>query len=189
MNAQLLEKRGQGAEAIQVLTKYVDAATTKPDKVFVLIGCLARQQKYTEALDRCTKARANNPPDVVGGHTVAVLRLAGADKRAVPRRKPGSRRPATTRRMTPATGSPGWPGSIVHRAALRNMQGDLAGAEEMCRKAREQDGANLVALNNLAWLLAQNGKAVEGLDVINQAIERAGPRAELLDTRPRSTWP
>jgi Flp pilus assembly protein TadD len=68
-------------------------------------------------------------------------------------------------------------------AALRDLRGDLPGAEELCRKALEQEPRNVVVLNNLAWLLSQNGKGTEGLTVINRAIELAGPRAELLDTR------
>jgi Tfp pilus assembly protein PilF len=43
---------------------------------------------------------------------------------------------------------------------------------------------HLVALNNLAWLLAHRGaKGEEALALINQALLAYGPRGDLLDTR------
>src|SRR5262249_47213821 len=57
-------------------------------------------------------------------------------------------------------------------------------AEACCRTALARGGRNPVALNNLAWLLAQKqGKAKEALELIEEAIKIAGPRGELLDTR------
>ncbi len=48
---------------------------------------------------------------------------------------------------------------------------------------KDQD-TNLVALNNLAWLLAHRAdQAAEALTLINRAIDKYGPRPELLDTR------
>lgn len=183
LKAQHLEATRKGTEAIDVLTKYVDASGTKPEKVFVLIGCLARQQKYSEALDRCVKARATCKPELVGGATVAVLRAAGTEKARVAEAEDWLKKECEREAKENGTKNPRLALLYLHRADLRDMQNDLVGAEQLCRQAREQDGMNLVTLNNLAWLLAQNGKAGEALTVINEAIEVAGPRAELLDTR------
>jgi cellulose synthase operon protein C len=46
------------------------------------------------------------------------------------------------------------------------------------------DGKNVLALNNLAWLLAwQKEGSTEALELGNRAIQVAGPQAALLDTR------
>jgi tetratricopeptide (TPR) repeat protein len=72
----------------------------------------------------------------------------------------------------------------LHLADLQDLRGRYDDAEGYCRKSIEKDGRNPAALNNLAWLLAQrSGKANEALPLVNRAIEVAGPRGELLDTR------
>ena len=69
-------------------------------------------------------------------------------------------------------------------ADLMDMQGRLDQVEAICRAIFLKDADNLVALNNLAWLLAgKEGKAQEALDLVQRAIQRHGARPELLDTR------
>src|SRR5262249_902330 len=52
------------------------------------------------------------------------------------------------------------------------------------RQAIDQDKNNLVALNNLVWLLAmQSGRPAEAKTLIDQGIAKAGPLPTLLDTR------
>jgi tetratricopeptide (TPR) repeat protein len=69
-------------------------------------------------------------------------------------------------------------------ANLRERQGKFQEAEALYRQEIEQDTNNIIALNNLAWLMAlrkdQSGIA---LNLINRAIARKGPVPELLDTR------
>jgi tetratricopeptide (TPR) repeat protein len=183
LRAMYLEGTNHGAEAIQLLTKYSEAPKATPDRVLLLVGALARQKKFTEALALCVKARATCPPEQLGGATVALLRASGANRTQCDEvetwlkaagEQSAAKEPGNTYRRAML---------FLHRADLRETQGDLAGAEDFCRKARAQDGANLVTLNNLAWLLAQNGKATEALEVINAAVELGGPRPQLLDTR------
>ncbi len=52
---------------------------------------------------------------------------------------------------------------------------------EVIKDANEPN--NVVALNNLAWLLAHNNEAEHALEYINKAIDGLGKRPELLDTR------
>jgi tetratricopeptide (TPR) repeat protein len=52
------------------------------------------------------------------------------------------------------------------------------------RKVLQQVPTHVAALNNLAYLAAlHQGDSVEGLRLIDAALERTGPVAELLDTR------
>jgi tetratricopeptide (TPR) repeat protein len=69
-------------------------------------------------------------------------------------------------------------------AALMEMQGKYEEVEKLCRAVLKDDANNLVALNNLAWLLAHRAdQAAEAITLVNRAVEIYGPRVELLDTR------
>ena len=72
----------------------------------------------------------------------------------------------------------------IQLADLHDLRGQFREAEDLYRKVLRQEPDNVMALNNLAWLLAQRaGKGGEALPLINRAIDQLGPRAELLDTR------
>ena len=63
-------------------------------------------------------------------------------------------------------------------------QGQSRNATEFYRMALEQDDRHVVALNNLAWLAARGfGNTADALALLDRAIEVAGPRPELRDTR------
>jgi Tfp pilus assembly protein PilF len=69
-------------------------------------------------------------------------------------------------------------------AELRDLQGRYADARSLYRRILEQDRQNVVALNNLAWLLAfEKGNEKEALQLVNSAIAIAGSRPHLLDSR------
>jgi hypothetical protein len=72
----------------------------------------------------------------------------------------------------------------VHLANAKELVGEFPAAKALYRKVLAADPANLVALNNLAWLLGQDtADAPEALPLISKALQIYGPRAELLDTR------
>jgi tetratricopeptide (TPR) repeat protein len=72
----------------------------------------------------------------------------------------------------------------LQMADLRDLQGRYEEAEAIYRRILAQDRSSVVALNNLAWLLAhRREKAAEALPLISRAIEIAGLRGELLETR------
>ena len=74
---------------------------------------------------------------------------------------------------------------LICLADLYDLQERFADAETVYRQALHKDGDNVMALNNLAWLLAfkQAPARDEALVVINKAIDLVGPSPELLDTR------
>ena len=79
---------------------------------------------------------------------------------------------------------PIWNELMVRLADLNDFQGRHQDAARIYREILAQDQRNLVALNNLAWLLSfQSESRTEALALINRAIELAGPVAALLDTR------
>ena len=72
----------------------------------------------------------------------------------------------------------------MHLADLYDLRAHYAQAEEMYREVLRGEPNNAVALNNLAWLLAQHrGQGAEALELINRAVQGYGRRSELLDTR------
>jgi tetratricopeptide (TPR) repeat protein len=74
--------------------------------------------------------------------------------------------------------------SRMYLADLMELQGKYDEVEKLCREVLKESDTNLVALNNLAWLLGQKAdQAAEALPLIERAIETHGPRPELLDTR------
>jgi Tfp pilus assembly protein PilF len=73
---------------------------------------------------------------------------------------------------------------LVCLADLRDLQGRYLEAEKLYRQAVAADPRNVVALNNLAYLLAlQGNQSHEALKLLGEAIAVAGPTPELLDTR------
>ena len=80
--------------------------------------------------------------------------------------------------------NPESPSLPFHLAYVRDLQGRFGEAETLYRLAIRRGRFKATSLNNLAMLLAlQKGRGAEALPLINSAIEVAGPRFDLLDTR------
>jgi Tfp pilus assembly protein PilF len=73
---------------------------------------------------------------------------------------------------------------LVCMADLRDLQGRYADAVGLYRDVLRTDPDNVVALNNLGYLLALHGNApADALELLNRAIALVGPTPELVDTR------
>jgi Tfp pilus assembly protein PilF len=72
----------------------------------------------------------------------------------------------------------------LHLADLYDLRGDYVKAADAYREVLKEEPGNIVALNNLAWLLSQQtGQGREALQYIEAAVNGIGRRADLLDTR------
>jgi tetratricopeptide (TPR) repeat protein len=173
LRAQLLEAQGKSQEALALLKVNGNSKSTNPERLIMLISSLARQKKWQEALDLCEAAWQSCPPEAVGGISVAVLRAARGNQEQCAR---------VERRLRLAVQENPKAASLsLQLADLLELRDD---AEAEYRRVLEQDSRNVRALNNLAWLLAQKSdKGSEALALINRAIEVAGPKSDLLDTR------
>jgi tetratricopeptide (TPR) repeat protein len=176
LRARALELKGDYAGALALLKKFASGDRARPEPILVYAGYLARRRRLDDALDQCQRAWRVGPPEMVGGACLALLRTTEPS-------------PAQCRRVG------AWLDAAIARddksivlqvqkADLLDLWGKYPQAEALYRKVLGRNPTNGMALNNLAWLLAErkhNGKAA--LPLIAKAIELYGPKAELLDTR------
>jgi tetratricopeptide (TPR) repeat protein len=173
--ALLLDDLGRAEDAERVLRAYA-ASAGKPTAALVLARFLSRHGRLPEALALCEKAWQTCPPEAVAFTCVRAVRDGAAGQEQLDRVE-GWLTAAVRKNPRSAR-------LLVLLAELQDQRGDHAKAARAYRTILAQDGQNTLALNNLAYLLAvREGDAQEALELINRAINRDGPVAELLDTR------
>ena len=130
---------------------------------------LAAQKKYAEALPLMREAIARQPTPALASRQYALLVLAG--------------------RMSDANAfadrwfreHPKDAGFLTLVGQQRQAAKDVAGATAVYRAALEIDPDNIVVLNNLAWLLNEQGKP-EARDLAERAYRLAPLNANIVDT-------
>ncbi|HKB42183.1 MAG TPA: tetratricopeptide repeat protein, partial [Gemmataceae bacterium] len=176
LTARWLEARGEGAKALELLRGYVARKGSRPTDVFLLVSSLARQKQLEEALALCDKAWEDCPSEVVSRAVIGLLRAGPVTPDQVAR---AQQRIEEASRKHPDDAL-----YLLHLADIHDLRGDYLQAQAIYRRVLDKDGKNFVALNNLAWLLAQtSGDKKEALQLVGRAIEALGERPELLDTR------
>src|SRR5262245_30521124 len=164
-------------EAEAMYRKFV-AESKKPEAVLVLAEYFGRGNRTDEALELCDQAWKTSPPALVAASSLAILYAAKDGKPYCDRVE---RRLQEAMQKAPRQSASAF---LQQLAALRNLQGRYDEAEKLFRQVIDQDKDNLVALNNLVWLLAmQTGRPAEAKTLIDQGIARAGRLPTLLDTR------
>ena len=74
----------------------------------------------------------------------------------------------------------------LNQAAFHTLKHEYAAAERLYQMVLDKHPTNVVALNNLAWILAPNPDATErATKLIDRAVSEVGLTGELLDTRAR----
>jgi tetratricopeptide (TPR) repeat protein len=189
MQARLLEARGQGDKALRLLRRHVtrQSERAQPEEALLVLESLGRQKKFADAFALCEQMWDGGPalagkkpcrPEVAGGASVAVLRALEPTDDQVRRLE---------RRLRDAiAANPKLTVLKLHLADLYDLRGHYPEAERLYRDvlADRNEPHNVVALNNLAWLLAhRDGGASDALTLIETAVNNAGRRADLLDTR------
>ena len=188
LRAKLLAMRGLGTQAVALLTVYAEQPGALPIRKLLLADLQGRLGNFQAAIDLCAQVRqtpalfheANNA-------AIALLRdnKPGADQATKLehwQRANASRVETFLREV--AQKDPKDIPSRMFLAELLELQGNYGEVEKLCHDARKMDDTQIVALNNLAWLLGQSpARAAEALTLINRAIKTHGPRPELLDTR------
>lgn len=186
--AELLDElsRQPGNQNTAIRRKMVDAAITKYDmalagraeSIIAIAGLLASDDRIDEAFQRIEKA----------SRTLTDRSRAAAGLAAL---RSGNGKDPHFRQVQ------GWleasrndePDSIalqLTEAEYLTLKHDYSAAGKVYEQILKQDPRNVVALNNLAWILSPKPEAQEQcMELITRAIRETGFTAELLDTRAR----
>lgn len=185
--AKMKEQRGLGTQAIALLTSYAEQTGASPVRKLLLANLHGRLGNYRDAVDLCEEVRQTGAHyNEANAAVVAILRT-NKPSEAQPtkfdhwakqrQRVESSLREAMQKDPKDAP-------VRLHLADLMEMQGKYDDVEKLCREVLKENENNLVALNNLAWLLGQKSNtAAEALTLIERAVAKYGQRPELLDTR------
>jgi len=176
MAALWLEQLGHAADAEKAYRDFT-AQSKQPESVLQLAMYLARQKRPAEALDICERAWENCRAGPVAAASVAIVR-AGNLSEAQEGRVEGwlvaqqQKQPKAKVAL------------LLFLAEFKEIKWRHEEAIEIYRAILQQDENNVVALNNLAYLLAlKRGENTEALKLVERAIALAGPAAEILGTR------
>ena len=178
LRTRLLEAQGEGDKALDLLRAYANRLHARPEDQLMVMASLGRQKRFAEAFDLCDKEDLFHkcPPPMVSSVCEALLRaMPTADEQ----------RDRVERWLNQAIKDhPKLMVLRMHLADLYDLRGDYQKSEALYREMLKDDPGNVVALNNLAWLLAiQSGQGAEALKCIEAAVSGIGRRADLLDTR------
>jgi tetratricopeptide (TPR) repeat protein len=169
-----------GARALvaAAIEKYRAAMPDTPGAVAPLSALLAFDGRAQEALDLLAGQKGQAQPRALAEAGIAVLRSPGVTPRQFLTVK-GWVEEAL--KETPESTA-----LLTGLAELHALRQDLAAAVPLYRKVLKAEPDNIVALNNLAWILAPRSEtANEALRCVERAIDLVGPTGELLDTRAR----
>ncbi len=158
--------------------KYEGLAATRPEAVVAAAGLIAADGRPADAFAFVEKFAKSLTPKLKVAAGITVLRGAECSERQF----------ATVRGWLDAALS-AEPDSLTLRLnegeyfALRR---EYAASETAYRTVLDRDPRNVVALNNLAWILAPRPEsAKDALGLIDRAVSEMGLTGELLDTRAR----
>ena len=161
------------AEAEAIYTKLIDQ---RPDDVLLIAEFLAE----TAQVDRSLNLLEEHPDELNFARLSRVIRTVMKNPRATPEQLSRLQNLLKSREASfndPISFS-------LLSADLMNWRGDYRASSETYRDLINRDKNNVIALNNLAVLLAQTGgNHNEALRLIERAIEIGGPMDALLDTR------
>jgi tetratricopeptide (TPR) repeat protein len=199
LRVQWLEQKGEGAKALTLLKTQASAPGAAPPIILMWITSLARQHKWADALDAAERNWGACPAEAIGGMSVALLRDWGgmlsrpsaaksgsdsAQSESMARQREEALARIERRLRASWQAEPKSAAIALQLADLLALRSQFGEAEAIYRQVVSQHPHNILAQNNLAWLLAlKPGNEEEGLGHINQAIDLAGPLSYLLDTR------
>ncbi|MEX2285995.1 MAG: tetratricopeptide repeat protein [Planctomycetaceae bacterium] len=172
---QLIERLGRFADARPYFEDY---SRRSPDPLSLLPLCLllAKSGNVDEALTVCQGSRLAGNPEMLAQAGISILNERSPSPSQIQRVEAW-----VTAAVRSSSGSSQ---GLLAQADLYLMQRRLKDAEALYRLILTTDDDNVVALNNLAWLLSYDQRNLEeAMTLINRAIEAAGHRAELIDTR------
>ncbi|MFM7150958.1 MAG: tetratricopeptide repeat protein, partial [Gemmataceae bacterium] len=178
LRARLLEARGKGDEAIKLLQMHTARNGASAEEILLVLASQTRLKRYADAFSLCESAWKEGKcrPDALASVSVSLLRVMSPSE---------SQTAFIEERLKQSLGkAPDNQQIQLQLADLYDFMGQYEKAADSYRQVLKKAPDNIVALNNLAWLQAyQAGQVNQALEMINRAVQGAGRRADLLDTR------
>lgn len=158
--------------------KYEALFVTRPEAIVALVGLLASDGRAEAGFAEIEKAAGKLPSRVKLLAGLAILRTGGATD---------AQFKTVNGWLTAASEEePGSAGVLINAGEFHILRRDLQAAEKAYQAVLATDEENVVALSNLAWLLAANPDAADrALGMVDRAVRVVGLTGELLDTRAR----
>ena len=168
------------APAAEALYQQYLKESPSPLRFLAAAGFQGRQGHLDEALSLCEEASQNK----VKAPMVAVANTMVAVLRANFPRSPHFQKVEKWFDAQHPQGSAEAEGLLLSRAELCDLQGQYQEAIADYVEVLHKRDDNILALNNLAYLLAMtDSKGKDALDLVNRAIQLGGASAEVLDTQ------
>ncbi|MHB1424367.1 MAG: tetratricopeptide repeat protein [Gemmataceae bacterium] len=172
--AAVMEEIGGGSNAVDLYRRYAEKVK-EPEASLPLARCLGKQNRIGEALDLCDRVWDKCPARLAAAASLDILQEGRAETGQLDRLE-GRLKSAIEKDRDAEL--------LLFLGSLQEIRGRYDEAENLYRQVLRIDSRNVIALNNLAWLLAlRDDKSEEALALVNKAIETLGPITELLDTR------
>jgi tetratricopeptide (TPR) repeat protein len=158
--------------------RYEDLVAARPEAVIAAAGLLAADERHADAFALIEKHARLLSSRTKASAGLAALRAGGASDRHFAQVRGW---------LDAALGEE--PDSIVlklNEGEYFALKREYAKAEEAYQSVLDRDPRNVVALNNLAWILAPNpASSARALELVDRAVAEVGLTGELLDTRAR----
>ncbi|MCS6864340.1 MAG: tetratricopeptide repeat protein [Gemmataceae bacterium] len=158
--------------------RFAALVPNRPDAIVGVVGALASDGRVAEAFEQIERF-----------HRYLSLRLRAAAGLAIVRAGHVTDQQAEVVERWLSECLAAEPEAIVHllnKAEFHAHRGDTASAATLLRKVLAQQPHHVVALNNLAWMLAADATtAAEAMELVNRATRERGLTGDLLDTRAR----
>ena len=177
---ELLRRRGEGGKA-ELLAQSAEAllrqlAKQNPQDKVLLARFLMQNGSTDEALRWCDEAAMQADPALVAQNWVDFLRSTRLDASQTKRVVAGLQELALKH--------PERDDLLLQLANARLLVADYARAENLYRDVISRHPGSVLALNDLALLIAlRDRNPNEALELVNRALQTAGPLGYLLDTR------
>jgi cellulose synthase operon protein C len=177
--ARVCEELSLYPEAERLLKKFVEQNQEKePRVVLALAAYYGRRGQTADALRICEESWTRLPVPAVGEVAIRVLYNASAPSAGDMTKVSGWLQEASGKSQGKEQAA-----LIQQLASVRNLQGDYVDSASMYRKALEANPRDVLAMNNLAYLLSAREKQHdEALKLIDQAKRIIGEHTSLLGT-------